>query len=102
MFRLLVRVSEPERSELINAAIPCYRKRGQEHWYLKTDEVYTPRGLPLRFYVDMGMKGDKIAIESATAILFSTSMSPPPGGELMLLLPTDEALYVSILSTWQE
>ena len=81
--------------ELIDTKVPRYRKRGHpDQWSFESDELVTPRGLPLRLTVWLGGK-DRICVDSADTQLLFYGM-PTNGAYFQLRLPTDEVLHVTL------
>jgi hypothetical protein len=97
MLRLDVHITAPERVELLDAAIPPV-KGLVDFRRLESEEVWTPAGLPLSFYVDVGPKGDTVIVQSGSTWLLRASLTSI-GGTIELLLPTEERLRVSVIET---
>ena len=96
-YELHVTLKQPEFCTLLETRIPTvYRKKKlEQQWYVRTDELLTPCGLPLVFDVELGI-GQRIVVESRRHTLLRYHFSPPELAFVELLLPTDELLEVSI------
>lgn len=92
MYRL---IASTGFGELINQAIPRYTKRGRSDQWLLEADIQTPGGLPLQFWVSIGVK-DRIEVSSGDAVLLTYHMTGPDYAGFELLLPTDEKLHVWI------
>jgi hypothetical protein len=97
MHRLIVHIVKPKRVDLLDQAIPSV-KGNHESRSLTTDEISTPVGLPLRFFVRLGPTGDTLRIQTAGTDLLYVALGSL-GGEVGLLLSTEEWLRISILET---
>src|SRR5438874_1987083 len=95
MLRLVVHIFSPKRVDLLDEAIPPVKGHHEFH-SLETAEVWTPVGLPLRFFVSLGPKGDTLLIQTAGVDLLRVSANWNTGAEVQLLLSTEERLRVSV------
>ena len=97
MLRLAVHITAPQRVDLLDAPIPPV-KGLVDFRRLETEQVWTPAGLPLSFYVDVGPKGDTVVVQTSGTWLLRASLASI-GGSIELLLPTEERLRVSVIET---
>jgi hypothetical protein len=95
MLRLVVHIFSPNRMDLLDEAIPPV-KGHHETRSLASAEVWTPVGLPLKFFVSLGPKGDTLLIQTAGIDLLRVSANWNTGGEVQFLLSTEERLRVSV------
>ncbi len=95
MLRLVIHIVRPKRADLLNVAIPPV-EGDHETRRLKSEEFWTPGGLPLTVSVCIGAKGDWLRVETAGTLLLRVHSDWPEGGEVGLLLPTDESLLISV------
>ena len=98
MLRLVVHILSPKPADLLDEAIPPV-KGHHEFRSLSSAEVWTPAGLPLRFFISIGPKGDRVRVETAGANLLYVSSDWRSGGAVELLLATEERVRVSVLET---
>jgi len=96
MLRLVVHIFGPKRLDLLDEAIPPV-KGHHDTRSLASSEVWTPAGLPLRFFVSLGPKGDMLLLQTAGVDLLRVFSGWESGGQLELLLPTEERLRVLVL-----
>ena len=92
--RLRVEIEKPEFEELINQSIPEPRRR--RHRELRTQQVATPKGLPLEFLVQFGDEIGAVEISSSYSRILFLGGVPASFFSVMMILPTDEALSLTI------
>src|SRR5687767_10398219 len=95
--RLDVRILEPDVAELFNREIAPVKHRSELH-ALETGELTSPAGLPLdvRVRCDSSIDQGEVVVNSAGTELVSAGPLRQ-GYVLILLLPTQEKLVVSVL-----
>jgi hypothetical protein len=84
-----------ELGAIANAAVPPVKDYVDEH-SVKTEECFTPRGLPLQFYAHFRDNWGEIVVKSADAELLRASVHV--NSHVELRLPTDEILEVTVLN----
>ena len=98
MLRLVVHILSPKLVDLLDEAIPPV-KGHHDFRTLSSAEVWTPAGLPLRFFVSIGPKGDRVRVETAGTNLLYVSSNWSSGGAVEFLLSTEERVRVSVSET---
>lgn len=81
--------------ELVDLAIPPVKGYVDER-SAKSEECFTPGGLPLRFYVHFHGEWGDIAVVSAEAELLRVSVHV--NSHIEFRLPTEEILEVAVLN----
>ena len=84
-----------ELGGIVNVAVPPVKGYVEER-SVKTEECFTPRGLPLRFYTHFRNDWGDIVVLSADAELLRASVHV--NSHVELRLPTEEVLEVAVLN----
>ena len=94
--QLIADVMDAAGTELVDAVVAkAHRRDGLPEYYLLTESVYTPGGLPVRFEVDIGVKGRGLSVWSVDAVLLSVS-GFNVYHEVRIRLPTDEVVRIAL------
>lgn len=82
--------------KLQDLAIPKYKRSGYpDHWSYRSDELFTPAGLPIRFHINLDNRhGFEVIVAGQTMLDIAVGDLRTIYFELML--PTNELLRVDI------
>jgi hypothetical protein len=91
--RLRARLKKPADVDLVDAPLPPVKGFVDER-YLKSEECFTPAGLPIRFYAHFrGNFGDIVVVTVETVLL---RLGTHVNCHAEMLLPTEEVLQISV------
>ena len=94
--RLHARLKRPPAGDdLVDIAVPPVKGHVEER-AVKSNEVYTPAGLPLRFYAHFRGDWGEVMVMSVDAVLLHLSVYVNSYADVRL--PTDEVMAVSIVN----
>jgi hypothetical protein len=94
--RLFAYIRDSNSTELIDERVrQIHRRDREEQFFLRSESVYTPAGLPVSFEVDLGPKGQGLKVRSVEALLLWV-YDFRVHSIVQLRLPTDELIEITL------